>query len=156
MARIGRKMVELSETGFVRPITLIIETSDDGEQQHYGQKEIKVLSKLDTASDANLVSYDMLLQEGLREEMLIPIPVEKRVELHGLEGARCTPEWEVTLLWYKSRDMKRRQEKFLVVKNAPFEILFSEESSFEQLSDRAVLVSKGRSKPKSKLVMTPF
>jgi len=157
MARIGRQMVELSETGFTRSITLIIDTvdavrnNDQSSISRYVQKEVKILSKLDTASDANLVSYDMLVQEGLREDLLVSIPADKRVELHGLDGAKCTPEWEVTLRWYKAKDMKRRQDKFLVVKEAPFEVLFSSDSSFRQLSDRSVLVSKERQKTKGML-----
>lgn len=151
MARIGRQMVELSETGFTRSITLIIDALEDsnGKEPVSRQKEVKILGKLDTASDANLVSYDMLIDEGLQEKLLIPIPVEKRIELHGLEGAKCTPEWEVTLHWYKAKDMKRRKDRFLVIKNAPFEVLFSSDSSFKQLSDRSVLLSLERFKPKS-------
>ncbi|KAH6630607.1 hypothetical protein B0J18DRAFT_407835 [Chaetomium sp. MPI-SDFR-AT-0129] len=154
MARIGRKMVELSETGFTQSIALIIDTapipgSEPGTSVSR-QKEILVIGKLDTASDANLVSYEMLIDAGLREELLVPIPPNK-IELHGLEGAKCTPQWEVTLQWYRPRDMKRRKEKFYVVKNALFEVLFSSDSSFKQISDRSVHLSLDCFKRKSKV-----
>ena len=154
MARIGRKMVELSETGFTQSITLILDTQPmedpNAKTTISRQKEVMVIGKLDTASDANLVSYDILIDAGLQEELLIPIPVDKMVELHGLEGAKCTPEWEVTLQWYRPRDMRRRKEKFYVIKNALFEVLFSSDSSFKQMSDRSVHISLERFKPKSR------
>ncbi|KAK4144942.1 uncharacterized protein C8A04DRAFT_27189 [Dichotomopilus funicola] len=156
MARIGRKMVELSETGFTQSIALIIDTapvpgSEPGTSVSR-QKEIMAIGKLDTASDANLVSYEMLIDSGLREELLVPIPPYK-IELHGLEGAKCTPQWEVTLQWYRPRDMKRRKEKFYVVKNALFEVLFSSDSSFKQISDRSVHLSLDRFKRKKEVLV---
>ena len=101
MARIGRKMVELSETGFTQSIALIIDTttiprSKPGTSASK-QKEIIVIGKLDTASNANLISYEILIDEGLQEELLVPIPADKLIKLHSLEGAKYTPELEVTL-----------------------------------------------------------
>ncbi|KAH7121755.1 hypothetical protein B0J13DRAFT_567225 [Dactylonectria estremocensis] len=152
MARIGREIAELTKTNFVTTITLVIETSSE-EQNEICQKHIILPGKFDTGSDENLVSYDLLHEQGIREELLIPIPVDKRVELTGVdETFTCTPEWEITLFWWKPTDMKRRQDKFMVVKQAPFEVLFSSARFTDELVGKSVLISKGRYKPKKEIL----
>ncbi|KAM6513641.1 hypothetical protein FALCPG4_016023 [Fusarium falciforme] len=153
MARVGREIAELTKTNFVTTITLIIETASSEKRNEVCQKQIFLPSKFDTGSDANLVSYDLLHEQGIREELLIPIPVDKRVEFTGVdENFTCTPEWEITLSWWKPTDMKRRQDKFMVVKQAPFEVLFSSGRFTNELVGRSVLVSKGRYKPKKEVL----
>ncbi|KAH7121594.1 hypothetical protein EDB81DRAFT_952298 [Dactylonectria macrodidyma] len=153
MARIGRELAELTKTNFVTTITLIIETASSEERNEVCQKQIVIPSKFDTGSDVNLVSYDLLHEQGIREELLIPIPVDKRVELTGVdETFTCTPEWEITLFWWRPTDMKRRHDKFMVVKQAPFEVLFSSARFTDELVGKSALISKGRFKPKKEVL----
>lgn len=136
VVRSGRSLAELATTNFMMDIKVVIETFvNDGHMQGIRQQDIIIVpSKLDTGSDHNLVSFELLVEHEICDDLVIPIPPDQRIEITGLQEAfTYTPEWEVTLTWWRPTDLKRRTTKFMVVKQAPFEVLFSSESFSNEL-----------------------
>ena len=81
--------------------------------------------KLDTGSEADFVSLGYLLQAGFTEDALQSIPVAQQTQVVGIDGAKYTPKFEVELKWFRQGEALTNTGRFLVVDQAPFDILLS-------------------------------
>lgn len=84
---------------------------------------VHIRAKMDTGCDDNLVTMELVTKAGIKKSTLLDIPEDENIELHGLEGVKCTPLYQVDLKWYQDGDMKMRQQRFYVVQDGPFDML---------------------------------
>ncbi|KAJ3533023.1 hypothetical protein NM208_g8172 [Fusarium decemcellulare] len=113
--------------GFTRSLILVIRVADtDGANN---LQFVLVRNKIDTGSDENFVSAEVLLKYQIDPAMITTIPEESRGErtLQTVEDFRFTPTWQVRLSWHKPNEMKQREDLFMVIERAPFDILISSE-----------------------------
>ena len=81
--------------------------------------------KLDTGSEADFVSLAYLLQAGFKMDSLKAIPLAQQTQVEGIHGAKYTPKYEVDLKWSRRGEATTNSGRFLVVDQAPFDVLLS-------------------------------
>ncbi|KAM5341924.1 hypothetical protein ACJ41O_014955 [Fusarium nematophilum] len=117
------ELKDLFANDFTRSLVLVIHVAGmDGAKK---LQFVPVRNAIDTKSDENLVSAELLAKHGMDQEMLTAIPEEHRQEreLGMIEGFKFTPTHQVRLSWHKHNDMKQREDLFVVVNQAPFDVL---------------------------------
>ncbi|CAG7555219.1 unnamed protein product [Fusarium equiseti] len=114
---------ELMANDFTRSLVVIIRTKN--EDGILIPQFVPVRSKYDSGSDENFVSAEILNKNGIDPELITTIPEEnrKKRELHMLNNFTFIPKQEVRLSWHKHNDMKQREHVFIIVENAPFDVL---------------------------------
>ena len=138
----------LMSTDWTRSLVLVIQVP---EMTHpSGLKFIPVRNKIDTGSDENLVSAELLSKHGMDSSKIQPIPSEKQGErtLRMLNGFTFTPTQEVRLQWHRPHDMRQREDTFVIVPEAPFDVLIGSEQFKDEAKTKLFFVF-GRNKSKS-------
>lgn len=64
---------------------------------------------------------------------LMPTPADDRAVVHGINNARFTPIFEVDLQWSHQSDMRINRGRFIIVHEAPFELLFGSQGFVDGL-----------------------
>ncbi|KAL8936871.1 MAG: hypothetical protein Q9211_003976 [Gyalolechia sp. 1 TL-2023] len=118
---VGHALKDLIKQNFTRNATIVV--NSDVESYPERIRYVHVRAKMDTGCDDNLITMAVFEKAGIHISNLLEIPADEMVELHGLEGAKCTPQYETTLTWYQDGDMKMREHKFYVVEEGPFDML---------------------------------
>jgi hypothetical protein len=108
---------------FTRSLVVIIHTKN--EDGILVPQFVPVRSKYDTGSDENFVSAEILNKNGIDPTIITTILEEnrKKRELHMLNNLTYIPKQEVRLSWHKHNDMKQREDVFIIVEDAPFDVL---------------------------------
>ncbi|KAK7968695.1 hypothetical protein PG988_007768 [Apiospora saccharicola] len=124
--------LELIQSDFTGSITLVIEIEPIRGQ--FVSKEAIVRSKWDSGSTENAISMRVLRDEGIRGDLIFPIPPDEKVEFTWLHGDfSSTPKFTVTISWFKKSDLRKTTDKFYVVpENAPFDVLMNHEKLAEK------------------------
>ncbi|RFN44796.1 hypothetical protein FIE12Z_10990 [Fusarium flagelliforme] len=114
---------ELMTNDFTRSLVVIIHTKN--EDGILVPQFVPVRSKYDTGSDENFVSAEILNKNGIDPTLITTIPEEnrKKRELHMLNNFTFIPKQEVRLSWHKHNDMRQREDVFIIVEDAPFDVL---------------------------------
>ncbi|KAJ5783189.1 hypothetical protein N7457_004963 [Penicillium paradoxum] len=131
-------------SNFTRDIELIVRTSMEEGSSNFNY--VPARAKLDTGCDENLVSLELLRENGIDESLLSPI--QQEIALEGLDST-FFPEFEVELSWYQGYELKKRTAKFYVVKKPPFNILIGSKGfgpDFSDLQNNHALFLAKRSK----------
>ncbi|KAF5547726.1 hypothetical protein FMEXI_5052 [Fusarium mexicanum] len=110
---------ELMANDFTRSLILVIPNGADG------FRFVTVRNKIDTGSDENFVNADLLQRHDINPATITTIPEDTREErtLHMLNDFKFTPTEEIRLSWHKPNDMKQRESDFVIVQDAPFDVL---------------------------------
>ncbi|KAI1070476.1 hypothetical protein LB507_006733, partial [Fusarium sp. FIESC RH6] len=139
---------ELMDNDFTRSLVIIIQNKD--EDGILIPKFVPVRSKYDSGSDENFVSAEILNKSGIDQTLITTIPQEnqKERELHMFENFTFIPKQEVRLSWHKHNDMKQREDLFIVVEEAPFDVLICSKQ-WKVDSVRTGLFLFGRNKSKA-------
>ncbi|KAK8097450.1 hypothetical protein PG984_016589 [Apiospora sp. TS-2023a] len=147
--RVATEMLELMRSNFRDTITLVVETEPS--IGRIVSKEVLVRTIWDSGNPENAISMRVLDDEAMRNNLIVPIPPEDKIEFIWLDGSfKYRPEFTVTIGWFLKSDMRKRTNKFYVVPvDAPFDVLMNR----EELAKRAqpsMLVSFNQRKSKAK------
>src|SRR6478609_5135717 len=110
---------ELIANDFTRSLVLVVPNGADS------FRFVTVRNKIDTGSDENFVNAELLQRHEIDPATITTIPEETREQrtLHMLNDFKFTPTQEIRLSWHKPNDMKQRESDFVIVKDAPFDVL---------------------------------
>ncbi|RDL37958.1 uncharacterized protein BP5553_05391 [Venustampulla echinocandica] len=133
---------KLIEANFTRDATIIIDKQSGEGPSRF--RYIPVRAKMDTGCDDNLISHELLTDNGVVETMLVPNDENK--EFMSVQGFRFSPEYQIELTWYQDREMKARQSVFHVVKDAPFDILLGSKRMAMELQSPALILANRHKK----------
>ncbi|KAG6354723.1 hypothetical protein INS49_003804 [Diaporthe citri] len=145
--RRGRKFLaefaNLLASDFTRSLILVIEVEDVDDHMRF--KMIPVRNKIDTGSDENFVSKELIAKHGMDPNKIRDLPVEEQQErtLEMLNNLTFTPKQEVTISWHKPRDKKQRQTTFLIVDSGLFDVLIGSKHWADE-ARQSVLFGFGR------------
>ncbi|KAJ3959419.1 hypothetical protein N0V92_003970 [Colletotrichum tropicale] len=120
-SNIERQLLSFAQSNYTIDAAVVIEDSTQESSRQVVYKAAKV--KFDTASDVDLVSRQYLLRIGSPMDKLIPITTDNQAVVHGINNARFTPKFEVELQWSRRGDTRTTSSRFMVVDEAPFELL---------------------------------
>ncbi|KAF4949947.1 hypothetical protein FGADI_8548 [Fusarium gaditjirri] len=136
---------ELIANDFTRSLVLVVPNGTDS------FRFVTVRNKIDTGSDENFVNADLLQRHEIDPATITPIPEETREErtLHMLNDFKFTPTEEIRLSWHKPNDMKQRESDFVIVQDAPFDVLIGSKQWQSEVKKSALLLI-GRHKSKEK------
>ncbi|RBR14437.1 uncharacterized protein FIESC28_07673 [Fusarium coffeatum] len=114
---------ELMINDFTRSLVVIIQTKN--EDGILVPRFVPVRSKYDTGSDENFVNAEILKKNQIDPTLITAIPGkhQKKRELTMLGSLTFIPKQEVRLSWHKHNDMKQREDVFIIVEDAPFDVL---------------------------------
>ena len=147
-----RTLESLHSSDYVENASVAVENPLKGEGHRFRHVSAEITEyhpgrvKLDTASKANFVSLDYLLQAGFDQSALKPIPTDQQAEVEGLNGARYTPKHEINLKWHREGESLTNVGRFLVVEQAPFDILLASNRFAEEVVRRLVSLPLYRAK----------
>ncbi|KAL8845066.1 MAG: hypothetical protein Q9176_000738 [Flavoplaca citrina] len=144
---VGHALKDLIKQNFTRNATIVVDSGDGSCPESI--RYVHVRAKMDTGCDDNLITMTVVEKAGIHKSNLLEIPANEMVELHGLEGAKCTPLYETILTWYQDGDMKMREHKFYVVEKGPFDMLIGSRRFAEDLAahdNPALIVGRLRKK----------
>ncbi|KAL8878647.1 MAG: hypothetical protein Q9198_003588 [Flavoplaca austrocitrina] len=144
---VGHALKDLIKQNFTRNATIVVDSGDGSCPESI--RYVHVRAKMDTGCDDNLITMTVVEKAGIHKSNLLEIPATEMVELHGLEGAKCTPLYETILTWYQDGDMKMREHKFYVVEKGPFDMLIGSRRFAEYLAahdNPALIVGRLRKK----------
>ncbi|KAE9568891.1 hypothetical protein CGMCC3_g14945 [Colletotrichum fructicola] len=117
------QIISLANSNYAIDAMVIAEDSQQQGNKRLVYKPAKI--KFDTGSDVDLVSRRYLPCAGLPMHELIPIPVDHQAVVHGVNNAKFTSEFEIMLAWSRLGDARTNNGRFLVVDEAPFDLLLS-------------------------------
>ena len=126
-----KQFASLEASNYVLNATVLVENHLKTRGQRFQHVSAEITQyypgrvKLDTGSEADFVSLDYLLQAGFTMDYLKTIPVTEQAQVEGLGGAKYTPKFEVELKWFRQGEARTNTGRFLVVDQAPFDILLS-------------------------------
>lgn len=144
----------LLSSDFTRSLTLVIEL--EGVHDHMRLKEVPVRNKIDTGSDEDFVSRELITKHGMDRNKIHDIPVEKQQErtLRLLNNLTFTPTQEVTISWHKPQDARQRETTFLVVDCNLFDVLIGSKHWVDE-AKQSMLFSFGRHRKEGKHLNFP-
>lgn len=145
---VGLALKDLIKQNFTRNATLVVDSGVGTFPERV--RYVHVRAKMDTGCSDNLITMELVEKAGIPTSMLFEIPEDELVDLQGLEGAKCTPLYEVHLTWYQDGDMKMRESSFYVIKDGPFDMLIGSRRFAQDLHDNPALIV-GRLKKKKGL-----
>ncbi|KAH8675103.1 hypothetical protein BGZ61DRAFT_536389 [Ilyonectria robusta] len=127
---LAEQVMALVNSNYIIDATVLVENSTKPGGQRFNQAPANVQYypgrvKLDTGSEADLASLQYLLDAGLNKDDLTPIPVANQCQVEGIGGALFTPQFEVELRWFRHGEPRTNKDRFLVVDQAPFDLLLS-------------------------------
>lgn len=120
---------QLSQSNYVVNATIAIpiraDHADGGADGHYHHELIHLpaLVKLDTGSDVDVVSKELLQEAGFDQERLQEIPCEEADILVTFDGVEFQPKAKISLSWYMEGEQRMRRNTFYVVPGAPVDLL---------------------------------
>ncbi|KAG5756345.1 hypothetical protein H9Q72_014445 [Fusarium xylarioides] len=138
---------ELMANDFTRSLVLVIPNGADS------FRFVTVRNKIDTGSDENFVNADLLQKHEINPATITTIPEETREErtLHMLNDFKFTPTEEIRLSWHKPNDMKQRESDFVIVQDAPFDVLIGSQQWQSEVKKLAFfLIGRRKSKAEKK------
>jgi hypothetical protein len=137
-----RRLGQLADDNFTLDATVMVEKeSGDGPLKH---TPVPLRAKLDTGCDSYLISYERIMEAGINSDLLHPIEPGRQIKLESIGEVVVVPEMEVKLTWYQNRSMKSRDTTFLVVKDAPFDLLLSSDHLVEEIRSPALILAGRR------------
>lgn len=127
---LAEQVMALVKSNYIIDATVLVENSTKPGSQRFNQVPANVQYypgrvKLDTGSEADLVSLQYLQDAGLNEDDLTPIPIANQCQVEGIGGTLFTPQFEVELRWFRHGEPRTNKDRFLVVDQAPFDLLLS-------------------------------
>ena len=128
---IQKQFASLEASNYIVDATVVVENPLKSGGQRFKHISTEITKyypsrvKLDTGSEADMVSLAYLLQAGFDMDKLQSIPEAQQAQVVGIDGAKYTPEFEVELTWFRQREACTNKGRFLVVEEAPFDILLS-------------------------------
>ena len=126
-----QQFASLEASNYIVDATIVIENplKTGGQRFRHVSAEITQYYpgrvKLDTGSEADFISLAYLLQAGFKMDALKAIPAAQQIQVEGIHGAKYKPEYEVDLKWSRQGEAITNSGRFLVVDQAPFDILLS-------------------------------
>ncbi|KAI8402673.1 hypothetical protein FOFC_17989 [Fusarium oxysporum] len=138
---------ELIANDFTRSLVLIVPNGADS------FRLVTVRNKIDTGSDENFVNAELLQRHEIDPATITTIPEETREQrtLHMLNDFKFTPTQEIRLSWHKPNDMKQRESDFVIVKDAPFDVLIGSKQWQREVKKSAFfLIGRRKSKAAKK------
>jgi hypothetical protein len=105
------------------------------------------LVKLDTGSDVDIVSQEFLLQAGVNESLLQPIPAEEAEVFAIIGGKEYKPDSKIRLFWYMEGEQRFRRNIFYVVTGAPVDLLLGSKKFASEAAKRVALFSRAPKSP---------
>ncbi|QKD62159.2 uncharacterized protein FOBCDRAFT_254266 [Fusarium oxysporum Fo47] len=138
---------ELIANDFTRSLVLIVPNGADS------FRFVTVRNKIDTGSDENFVNAELLQRHEIDPATITTIPEETREQrtLHMLNDFKFTPTQEIRLSWHKLNDMKQRESDFVIVKDAPFDVLIGSKQWQSEVKKSAFfLIGRRKSKAEKK------
>lgn len=137
-----RRLGQLANDNFTVDATVLVEKeTGEGPLRH---NPVPLRAKLDTGCDSYLISYERIIEAGINLNLLRPIEKGRQIKLESIGEVVVVPEMEVKLTWYQNRSMKSRDTTFLVVKDAPFDLLLSSEHLIEEIRSPALILARRR------------
>lgn len=146
---VGRVLQELIKQNFTRNATIVLDSSMGTFSEHV--RYIHVRAKMDTGCNENLITMATIEKAGIDGSRLLEIPEDEKIEFHGVESAKCSPLYQIDLIWYQDGDPQmRRDARFYVVKEGPFDILLGSQRFAQDLDSQGnpILVVATREKRK--------
>jgi hypothetical protein len=146
-SRFLKDFASLMISDFTRDLVLVIELEGVTGPERF--KFVAVRNKIDTASDENFISYELLEKHRMDSQKILDIPEEQQRErtLEMLDSFKFVPKKEVKLEWHRLQDKKQRENTFIIVENAPFDVLIGSKQ-FSSEARQSVLFIVGRHKSK--------
>ncbi|KAH7194857.1 hypothetical protein DER44DRAFT_815512 [Fusarium oxysporum] len=138
---------ELIANDFTRSLVLVVPNGAES------FRFVTVRNKIDTGSDENFVNAELLQRHEIDPTTITTIPEETREErtLHMLNDFKFTPTQEIRLSWHKPNDMKQRESDFVIVKDAPFDVLIGSKQWQSEVKKSAFfLIGRHKSKAEKK------
>ncbi|KAJ4103979.1 hypothetical protein NW760_010654 [Fusarium oxysporum] len=138
---------ELIANDFTRSLVLVVPNGADS------FRFVTVRNKIDTGSDENFVNAELLQRHEIDPATITTIPEETREQrtLHMLNDFKFTPTQEIRLSWHKPNDMKQRESDFVIVKDAPFDVLIGSKQWQSEVKKSAFfLIGRRKSKAEKK------
>lgn len=120
-SNLERQLISLAQSNYTIDAIVIAEDPRKKGTERFLYQPAKL--KFDTGSDVDLVSRQYLLRVGFPMDKLIPIPVGNQAVVHSINNATFTPKYEVDLHWSRRGDMRINSGRFMVVDEAPFDLL---------------------------------
>lgn len=128
---IQKQFASLEASNYVVDAAVLVENPSKTGGRRFKQVSAEITEyypgrvKLDTGSEADFVSLDYLLQAGFTQDALKSIPAAQQAQVVGINGAKYTPKFEIDLKWFRQGEALTNVGRFLVIDQAPFDILLS-------------------------------
>jgi hypothetical protein len=148
LERFNRDLASLLASDFTRDLVIIFETNSHEPSERF--QWVPLRNKIDTGSDENFISHEILEKHHVKEDKIRAIPEgeQEERELAMLGGYKIKPQREITLQWYRPKDAQMRETTFIIAENKPpFDTLICKKDWDTEIS-RSVLVIKSRRKKK--------
>lgn len=160
---IQKQFASLEASNYVVDATVLVENPLKTGGERFKQVSAEIAEyypgrvKLDTGSEADFVSLNYLLQASFTKDALKSIPAAQQTQVVGIDGAKYTPKFEIDLKWFRQGEALTNAGRFLVVDQAPFDILlsskqFAPEAARQLISLPLVRPRKPRSRLTSKIL----
>lgn len=140
-----KDFANLLSMDFTRSLILVLEIA--GPQDHSRFQFVPVRNKIDTGSDENFISKQLIDKHHMDPSIITEIPVDKLSQrtFEMLNGLTFTPTQEVKICWHKPQDKKQREDTFIIVESDLFDVLIGSKQWTEE-AQQSVLFSFGRHK----------
>jgi hypothetical protein len=148
LERFNRDLANLLASDFTRDLVIIFETNSHEPSERF--QWVPLRNKIDTGSDENFISHEILEKHHVKEDKIRAIPEgeQEERELAVLGGYKIKPQREITLQWYRPKDAQKRETTFIIAENnPPFDTLICKKDWDTEIS-RSVLIINSRRKKK--------
>lgn len=142
---IQQGFLKLLQSNYTRDITIVVDVGTGVGPDRF--RYIPARAKMDTGCDEDMVSLDLLLRAGIKQEDLKPIDEETGIEFVSVQGLTAKPEHEIELTWYQDKSMKIRVSRFYVMREAPFDLLLKSTRLSQEIRSPSLILA-GRRKNK--------
>ena len=156
------QFTSLEASNYIVNATVLVEDALKSGGQRFKHVPTEIINyypgrvKLDTGLEADFVSLSYLRQAGFTTDNLMFIPLAQRAEVECINGAKYTPEYEADLKWFRHGEAQTNLGRFLVVDQAPFDILLSSKQFTGEAARRLVSLPLVRPrKPRGRRNLTP-
>lgn len=141
-----KDFASLLSMDFTRSLILVLETAGPQDQSRF--QYVPVRNKIDTGSDENFISKQLIDKHHMDPSIISEIPVDKLSQrtLAMLNGLTFTPTQEVKIRWHKPQDKKQREDTFIIVESDLFDVLIGSKQWTEETQE-SVFFSFRRHKP---------
>ena len=148
LERFNRDLANLLASDFTRDLVIIFETNSHEPLERF--QWVPLRNKIDTGSDENFISHEILEKHHVKEDKIRAIPEgeQEERELAVLGGYKIKPQREITLQWYRPKEAQKRETTFIIAENnPPFDTLICKKDWDTEIS-RSVLIINSRRKKK--------